>query len=247
VYCQMYGARPVTVEYEASDRGPNLPASRVIETIRAASPRVVCLPNPDSPTGSVFAPDVLRAIIEAAASVGAVILIDEAYYPFYKGTALPWVAEYPHLVVARTFSKAWGMAGVRAGFTGSCQELATLMHRVRPMYEIGSLAASMTEAMLEHEDAVLASVHRLNAGKRAFLDAMEVLGLRVLRNEGNFLHVAFGSHAAGVHAALAPVVLYRRDFKDPCLKGFSRFSSTTATLFAPVIERIRGAVAGGAR
>ena len=79
---------------------------------------------------------------------------------------------------------------------------------------------------------------RLNAGKAAFLDAMEGLGLRTLRGHGNFLHVAFGVHAEAVHAALGEIVYYRREFSDPCLEGFSRFTATTPALFQPVIECI---------
>jgi len=239
VYCRMFGAKPVTLEYEPSDHGPSLPVETVVNTITQVRPKIVCLPNPDSPTGTVFSPDHLRRIIEAAGEVRALILIDEAYNPYYDWTALSWIHEYGHLVIARTFSKAWGLAGLRIGYAVSCPEVTELLHKVRPMYEVNTLAVAFVERMLDHSDAILDSVRRLNAGRDAFLAEMDALGLRTVHAKGNFLYVAFGERASAVHGALQDSVLYRRDSNDPCLKGFTRFSATTVQLFQPVIERIR--------
>ncbi len=242
VYSKMYGARCVGLTYHPSDLGPVLSSDEIIAAIRKENPRVVCLPNPDSPTGTVFGEDELRAIIVAAGETGALILIDEAYYPFHDKTVVPWIAEYEHLVVARTAAKAWGMSGLRIGWGIASPEVAKMLHKVRPMYECSTVGMAALEAMLDHVDASLESVKRLEAGKKAFLDAMEGLGLRVLRGKGNFMHVAFGPYAGAVHARLADICYYRRDFSDPCLKGFSRFSSTTPELFRPVIEAITDTV-----
>jgi histidinol-phosphate aminotransferase len=67
---------------------------------------------------------------------------------------------------------------------------------------------------------------------------MTGLGLKVLHGKGNFMHVAFGKRAATIHARLENLCYYRRDFAEPCLKDYSRFSSTTIELFQPVIEAI---------
>ncbi|MBF0504260.1 MAG: aminotransferase class I/II-fold pyridoxal phosphate-dependent enzyme [Candidatus Omnitrophica bacterium] len=244
VYSAMYGAKVIPLEYHPSDQGPSLPVEEVLEMIARSRPKLVCLPNPDSPTGTVFVPDQLRRIIEAAGEAGALILIDEAYYPFYAHTIIPWVDEYQNLVVTQTFAKAWGLSGLRIGFAASCPQVARLLHKVRPMYEVNTVALAIMEKMLEHSDAMTASVKRLNAGKEFFLDAMQGLGLKVLKSHGNFLHVAFGAHASAVHEHLKNKVLYRLDFKEPCLKGFSRFSATTPERFNPLIECIRQTING---
>jgi histidinol-phosphate aminotransferase len=90
-----------------------------------------------------------------------------------------------------------------------------------------------------------ASVERLNRGRDGFVAAMKALGLRTIASYGNFCHVGFGSWAESVHAALAEIVLYRRDSDVPCLKGFSRFSATTVERFGPVIDRVRAIVRTG--
>ncbi|MCP5367810.1 MAG: histidinol-phosphate aminotransferase family protein [Hyphomicrobiales bacterium] len=242
VYCRIYGAEAVPVTYQRSDRGPALDADSLIATLLYARPRVVCLPNPDSPTGTVFDPADMRRIVEAAGEVGAVMLVDEAYHPFHDQTCLPWIAEYGHLVVTRSTGKAWGMAGFRIGYGAAAPGLAAILQKVRAMYETNTVAAAVFEGMLDHADAMAASVARLQAGKATFLDAMTKLRFKVLRGSGNFMHVAFGPHAARVHAALADTVYYRRDFADPCLQGYSRFSATTPALFTPVIDRITAVV-----
>jgi histidinol-phosphate aminotransferase len=242
VYSRMYGAQTVGLDYEASDKGPSLPPERIIAAIRAERPRVVCLPNPDSPTGTIIPPAELEAIIAAAGEMGALILVDEAYHPFHPDSVAPLIARHPHLVVARSTGKAWGMAGVRIGYAIASEEVAVALHKVRPMYETGTMAVAVFERMLDRVDAMEASVARLSAGKALFLDRMEALGLRTLRGGGNFLHVAFGPHAEKVHAALSDLVYYRKDFAEPCLKGFSRFSATTPALFGPVIARIEESV-----
>lgn len=244
VYCRMYGARAIGLAYQPSENGPHLAADTVIAAIAEHAPKVVCLPNPDSPTGTLFAPEQLEAIVTAAGRVGALVLVDEAYHPFHPETVVPWIERHPNLVVARSTGKAWGTAGLRIGYAVASPPVTATLHKVRPMYEVNTVAVHAFARMLDHVSDMVASVARLNAGKTEFLAAMEELGLRTLKGAGNFMHVAFGPHAAAVHAALEPLVYYRKDFNEPCLKGFSRFSATTPELFAPVIAAIRAAVQG---
>lgn len=238
VYCRIFGTRAVAVAYEPSPTGPRLDAETVIAAIAAERPKLVCLPNPDSPTGTVFSPEDLEAIVTAAGQAGALILVDEAYHPFHADTVASWIGRHQHLVVARSTGKAWGLAGLRIGYAIASPEVAVMLHKVRPMYEVNTVAVHAFQRMLDHSDAMQASVGRLMEGKALFLGAMIAMGFKTLSGRGNFLHVAFGDRAPQVHAALASRVYYRQDFAEPCLKGFSRFSCTTPELFAPVIERI---------
>jgi len=239
VCSKIYGLNEVCVDYLPSKTGPALDAGRFIAAIADNNPKLVCLPNPDSPTGTVMPSDDLRAIIEAAGEAGAVMLVDEAYHPFLSDTVLPWVNDYLHLVVTRSTGKAWGMAGVRIGYAAANPDLVRQLHKVRPMYETSTLAVCVFDRMLDQVAEMEASVRRLETGKEHFLNAMEGLSLRTLRGAGNFCHVEFGDDAGAVHGALADLVYYRQNFNDPGLAGFSRFSATTKELFQPVIDRIR--------
>jgi histidinol-phosphate aminotransferase len=242
LYAQMVGAKALPLSYEPSDKGPVLTVEIIVKAIETSAPKLVCLPNPNSPTGTVFAPEELRHIIQITGEHGAVILIDEAYHPFYTESVLPLINEFPHLIVARTFSKAWGCAGIRLGFGIANQELIQDIHKIRPMYEGGALSFTIAERLLDHADQMLQSVQRLNAGKKYFLEEMENLGLRTLESEGNFLHVAFGEYAPAVHQALSDKVLYRLNFAHPALAGFSRFTATTKEVFSDIVEVIKNII-----
>ena len=238
VYAQIFGADEVLIDYQPSDAGPVLDVDAAISAIERHGPKLVCLPNPDSPTGTVLPAEWLNSIAAACGRLGAVMLIDEAYYPFYEETSLPLLDDHSNVVVVRSTSKSWGLAGIRVGYCVAGAELVTLLHKVKPMYEIGAFAAALFLRLLDHTDEMNTSVQRLLAGKAAFARAMRDMAFKTLPTQGNFQHVAFGARSDAVHAALADLVLYRRDFTEPCLAGFSRFSATTTDGFKPVIDRI---------
>lgn len=240
VYCAMHGAAVRRVDYGTRDGVPFLDPDAVVEAVVSTRPKLVCMPNPDSPTGMVTTEVALRRIAQTALEYGALFLVDEAYFPFYPKTIASWVLELPNVVVARTFSKAWALTGVRLGVGIADPSVAALLQKVRPNYEVNGIAVAMGLKMISaHSTEVVASVERLNAGRNHFLIEMAALGLRTLPAHASFCHVAFGEYAPRVHAALADIVLYREDFNGPCLKGFSRFSATTMQLFDPVIAAIR--------
>lgn len=244
VYCKMFGAAAAPLRYRATAAGPALTAAEILAHLERERPRLLCLPNPDSPTGTVLPPAELRSVVEACGRLGCIALVDEAYHPFYGQTCASWTAELEHLVVARTFAKAWGLAGLRIGYAVGHPGTMQYFHKLRPMYEVGTVAGAVAERMLDFADDMHAAVRRLNAGKAYFADRMKTLGFRALPAEGNFLHVAFGDSAARVHRALSGKVLYRADSSEECLKGFSRFSATTVERFGPVADAIAAAARG---
>lgn len=242
VYSKVYGANVTWLDYEKSSKGPILEVDKVVSIIKKTNPKMVCLPNPDSPTGTVFSLINLRKIIDAAEDTGALMLIDEAYHPLYQETVVPWIYKCKHLVVVRSFSKAWGAAGLRVGYALANKELIALIHNQRPMYEIGNVSAKAIEILLDHEKDMRLSVDRINAGKKYFQDTMKTIGFSSYESYGNFLHVRFGRHADEIHKILENKVYYRKDFNDPCLEGYSRFSSTTIERFKPIIKCITDVV-----
>ena len=245
VYSKIYGAKVTWLDYEKSDNGPLLEVDRVTNAIKKIRPKMVCLPNPDSPTGTVFSSLDLKKIIDTASDIDALMLIDEAYHPLYKKTSAPWIHEYKNLVVVRSFSKAWGAAGLRVGYALANNELTALLHKQRPMYEIGNVSAKAIEILLDHEKDMLQSVNKVNAGKKYFQDSMKDLGLSSYESYGNFVHVRFGKYAGEVHKILEGKVYYRKDFTSPCLEGYSRFSTTTKERFKPIVESITNVVKNG--
>jgi histidinol-phosphate aminotransferase len=244
VYSQMFGAEVHALEYAKTDKGPSLEPQIILDSLRKHKPKLLCLPNPDSPTGTALASDVLREILNVCESTGTLLLLDEAYHPFYEWTGVPWTETSRNLVVARTFAKAWGAAGLRIGYAVAHPETIALLHKMRPMYEVNTLAVEFMSMMLDKSDEMMKSVTRINEGKRYFQKKMETLGFDVLSTEGNFLHVAFGEQGASIHAALAPKVYYRAAFDCPSLAGYSRFSMAPKPIMEQVVDIIKQAVLG---
>ena len=170
------------------------------------------------------------------------MLIDEAYHPLYKETSVPWIFEFKNLVVVRSFSKAWGAAGLRVGYALANKDLTAFLHKQRPMYEIGSVSAKAIEILLDYEKEMNQSVERVNAGKKYFQVSMNALGLPSYESHGNFIHVRFGKYAHEIHKILEGKVYYIKDFTSPCLEGYSKFSTTTKERFKPIIESITDVV-----
>jgi histidinol-phosphate aminotransferase len=241
VYAQMFGADVHEIGYQRSAAGPYLEVPKIIDSLRKTRPKLLCLPNPDSPTGTILQPQTLRELLAECESAGTVMLIDEAYHPFYAWSALPWIASSRNLIVARTFAKAWGAAGLRIGYAAAHPATIALLHKMRPMYEVSTLAVEFMSRMMDHAAAVADAVARIIDGKEFFAGQMRSLGFSVLPTEGNFTHVAFGDSAPAVHDALRPRVLYRAQFSHPALAGYSRFSVAPRATMAHVVELIEQA------
>jgi histidinol-phosphate aminotransferase len=246
VYCRQFGAELAGVDYRRGAVGPLLDVDAFCRAISGRRPRLVYLPNPNSPTGTVLVEPDLRRIIEAAAAVGAACLVDEAYYPFHDFTVVPWLAEHPNLLVARTFSKAWGMAGLRLGMLIGGPSIMSVMAKLKPLNEAGALTIAVAERLADHGDQIAASVRRLAEGKASFCTAMERLGLTVYRGFGNFCIVDFGEADERVMQAIERVAVFRR-VGHPCMAGMQRVTATTTDLFAPLIERIQAAIGNRSR
>lgn len=242
VYSQMFGADAHPLEYAKTDKGPFLDPQVILDALREYKPKLLCLPNPDSPTGTVLASENLREILTVCESTGTVLLLDEAYHPFYEWTAVPWTKTSRNLIVARTFAKAWGAAGLRIGYAVAHPETIALLHKMRPMYEVNTVAVEFMSRMIDKSAEMMQSVARINEGKRYFQEAMQSLGFDVLPTAGNFLHVAFGVHGQAIHAALSSKVYYRAAFDSPCLAGYSRFSIAPRPIMDQVADIIKQTV-----
>jgi histidinol-phosphate aminotransferase len=242
VYSQMFGARVRTIDYAPSEQGPLLDPAEIIDAVLEFSPKLLCLPNPDSPTGTTVTSEALRAILTACEQAQTLFLVDEAYHPFHEATVASWTQSSQNLLVARTFAKAWGVAGLRIGYAVGHPQTIALLHKLRPMYETSTLAVEFMGRMLDHVGDMMQSVVAINAGKLLFETRMQSLGFKVLRTAGNFTHVAFGAQGPAIHAALSDKVLYRAAFDHPCLAGYSRFSAAPKPIMAQVADLIARSV-----
>ena len=166
---------------------------------------VIFIANPNNPTGTWLEPAALEKYL-ASVPPQVIVVLDEAYWHYQEPVTRPdaraWLERFPNLVVARTFSKIYGMASLRVGYALSHASVADLMNRVRQPFNNNSLALLAGEVALDDDDFVRRSVE-LNRTQRVRLEReLKGLGLTVLPSQANFLAVGFGRDAAPVHQGL---------------------------------------------
>jgi histidinol-phosphate aminotransferase len=193
------------IETPARDFGHDLAAMRA--AIRDDT-RVVFIANPNNPTGTLLAADALHAFLKSVPA-RVVVVLDEAYGEFLdagrQAPSVAWLAEFPNLVLTRTFSKAYGLAGLRVGYALASGDVAGLLNRVRQPFNVNSLALLAATAALNDAEFIAASKRVNDAGMAQMLQGFQALGLDHIDSFGNFVCVRVGSPqrpAAAVFQAL---------------------------------------------
>ncbi len=151
------------------------------------SPTLIVIANPNQPTGTILDETVLRRLAVAALSVGAILLVDEAYCLFTPVTALELVHEFPNVVVTQTFSKAMGLAGLRLGYIVAPTERIVEIDRLRPLTQSNAVALTVADYILDNLDWALGRVGEAIKG-RDFL-VQQLLGMKLVTfdSEANFV------------------------------------------------------------
>lgn len=191
VYCELSGAvsKPVSFGEDLS-----LPLEKILGAITPRT-KLVLLANPNQPVERVYTEEECRQLLAAAKRHGAWLVMDEAYHHFCDLTALPLLKEYENLVVVRTFSKAFGLAGLRLGFLASSKENVRRIEQYRPMYETHSAALAIGGYLLKNDHLMKEYVAQVKESRNFLLEGLR--GLRI---------PAYGRWGNSVLAALPPEV-----------------------------------------
>ena len=222
VYASATDAPIVTVQ-AADDL--QFPFERLLNAITPRT-KVIAIANPNSPSGSVATREQLLELARRAPQ--AVLLVDEAYFHFYGETVMDLVGKIPNLIVARTFSKAYGIAGLRLGLLAGPVELMRWVRRVLSPYSVNSLALVCLKAALEDAAYLDWYVGEVLAARAEFEAAVDVAGVRRWPSRANFILIEIGArHAEFVRLMSAAGVLVRDRSNDPGCDGRVRITIGT--------------------
>ena len=171
----------------------------------SANTRIVFIANPNNPTGTYIQSNEVEAFIKALPEQ-VLCVLDEAYYEFIDGNdhfdSITWLDRFPNLIITRTFSKAYGLAGLRIGYGLSSSLIADLLNRVRQPFNNNTLALVAAEAALTDQE-YLQKYQQLNCqGMKQLTDAFTTLGLPWIPSSGNFVSVDVKQDAASIYEAL---------------------------------------------
>ncbi|WP_148715222.1 histidinol-phosphate transaminase [Chitinolyticbacter meiyuanensis] len=184
------------IQVRAVDYGHDL------EAMRAAiqpNTKIVWIANPNNPTGTLARPGDLIEFLELCPE-HVLVVLDEAYTEYLprekRSDSIAWLAQFPNLIVVRTFSKAYGLAGLRVGFGLASPEVADVLNRVRQPFNVNSLAQAAASAALDDVDFLRESVRVNNEGMVQLTAAFQRLGLSFIQSWGNFVTFHCGDAAA---------------------------------------------------
>jgi histidinol-phosphate aminotransferase len=219
VYASGTPARVVQVH---AATGFQFPLTAVLAAITPAT-RLIAIANPNSPTGQVVHRDDLLRVVEAAPH--AAVLVDEAYFHFHGETVLDLIGHVPNVIVARTFSKAYGLAGLRLGVLCAAEESMRWMRRAISPYSVNSVALACLAAALDDEGYLRWYVSEVLASRAMLEAALRRIRLPFWPSQGNFVLVKIGArHRAFVEAMRARGVLVRDRSSDPGCDGCVRIT-----------------------
>lgn len=168
--------------------------------------RIIYLANPNNPTGTWFSEAEFRSFMTRVPD-GVWVVLDEAYHEYARDVdgypdGVSLLPEYPNLVVTRTFSKVYGLAALRVGYSVSSIAVAELMNRVRQPFNVNSVALAAAEAALRDDAYINESLHLNQEGMKLLEAGFDRLGIEYIPSIGNFISFKVGPHAPDVYDAL---------------------------------------------
>jgi len=197
---QAIGAQAVVVP--AKDYGHDLDAMAAAITERT---KLIFIANPNNPTGTFLEQEALQAFLAKVPS-NVLVVLDEAYFEYAsesrRGNAIAWIATFSNLIVSRTFSKAYGLAGLRVGYAISHPDIADILNRVRPPFNCNALALKAAEVVLGDHEYIAKSVQVNNDGMADLTAFFEQHKLDFIPSMGNFITLDVGKSGDDVFQAL---------------------------------------------
>ena len=233
-FAELAGARVTSLRYDSEMR---FPVDDVVRELRR-HPRVLYIANPNNPTGTLVQRNELRRILRV--SPKTLVLVDEAYWDFSGLTVLPWIRKYPNLMVARTFSKSAGLAGLRLGCIFARSEILSIMRRACTPYPVNTTALVAAEAAVRDMRFGRAYTREILLSRKLLAQGLEKLGARVYPSSANFVLADFGPKATRMVESLRRKNILVRERKDFPTKGFVRISAGTRADTRRVLRAIEG-------
>ena len=219
IFAQAEGARIIEV------RAGNNFAFPAKELVAQLSPRtrLIAVANPNNPTGAAVARAVLLQIAQAAPQ--AALLVDEAYFEFHGETLIDQTRQMENLFVARTFSKAYGLAGLRIGVLAGETRQMTMVRRVASPYNVNAAALAVLPEALRDQEYVGRYVAQVLSNRERLQQELGSLGLHYWPSHANFVLVRIGAaHTEFVQALRGRGILVRDRHSDPACEGCVRLT-----------------------
>ena len=241
MYEILTAATGANVIFVPAEEGFRFPTSKLLASITART-RLIAIANPNNPTGAVADQADLLEIARRAPQ--AAMLLDEAYFEFYGKTLMPSWRDLPNLFVARTFSKAYGMAGLRVGVLAGNAGQISLVRRVTSPYNVNGVALACLPEALRDGEYVRNYVSEVRQGREELQQAFREWGIPCWPSEANFVLASFGElKNAFVESMRARGILVRDRSRDYGCVGCVRITLGTLEQTARLLQALEETLA----
>jgi histidinol-phosphate aminotransferase len=232
-YGEIAGAR---VEALRFGREMEFPMSEILAGLQKR-PRVLFIANPNNPTGTLLQVPEIEKILQAATNTA--VVIDEAYADFSGVTLVPQIGKYPNLFIARTFSKAAGLAALRLGAVIACAESLSYLRRAMPPFPVNLAALVAAQAAVADSVAMRGYVREIRRMRSWFEKELDDLGIQIFPSAGNFLLADFGPGGPRLFQRLEREGILLRERTKDLGPGFVRITIGTQAEMKLLLKKIK--------
>ena len=232
-YGEIAGAR---VEALRFGREMEFPMSEILAGLQKR-PRVLFIANPNNPTGTLLQVPEIEKVLQAATNTA--VVIDEAYADFSGVTLVPQIGKYPNLFIARTFSKAAGLAALRLGAVIACTESLSYLRRAMPPFPVNLAALVAAQAAVADSVAMRGYVREIRRIRSWFEKELDDLGIQIFPSAGNFLLADFGPRGPRLFQRLEREGILLRERTKDLGPGFVRITIGTQAEMKLLLKKIK--------
>lgn len=234
VYCNMYGRKHVSVPYQ--DDGFTVKVDDIISCIDDDTDMVIVL-NPNNPVGDVYTYDEAERIIKAAQEHEAFVLIDEAYFYFYPNSFIGFIKKYDHIILTRTFSKLFSLAGCRLGYAVGRPEEIKMVQKLCTPHNVNAFGITFAQSIIQTDGMVDQLVKEQLEGKKYLVDILKSKSYFVNALEGNFVFIETKKDASMVTQRLkAEKKVLVKHYTADHYKNYIRVSTGTKDLIQKFVD-----------
>jgi len=233
-YAEISGAKVRALRY-----GPEMefPLQEVLSQLRKKS-RVLFIANPNNPTGTLVEVRAIEKILRAATHTA--VVVDEAYAEFSGVTLIPQIAKYANLFIARTFSKAAGLAALRLGAVIACAKSLSMLRRAMPPYPVNFAALVAAQAAIRDRPSIRRHVRDIHNVRRWFAQELRQRSVKTYPSAGNFLLANFGPGGPKLFRSLERQGILLRERTKDIGPGFVRITIGTRSEMEFLLKKIAG-------
>ena len=218
IYAQVFSAKYIGAK---ADEDFKVNVDSIIKDIKENNPKLIILCNPNNPTGSVLTKEEVRKIVK---STDALIALDEAYMEFGDESLIDEVMDYDNLLIVKTVSKAFSLAGIRMGYIVANEEIITSIEKVRAPYNLNSLSTYIATEALRQKERMFDYIKKIKGEREQIYKALVDLGVKAYASGANF--VFFKSDIDNLQKKLVDKDVLIRKFSGK-LDGYYRVSVGT--------------------